>query len=121
MAVLYGKIPNNLKILKDDLIYYENGKKIRLNALSHLRLIKSNELYSYVELKPITGRKHQLRKQMLNIGYPILGDNKYFIVKNKIKNLMLHSYKVKFIINNTKYNFKAEYDNFFENFLKKNF
>ena len=27
----------------------------------------------------------------------------------------------KFIINNTKYNFKAEYDNFFENFLKKNF
>ena len=34
---------------------------------------------------------------------------------------MLHAYKIKFMINNTQYNFKAEYDKEFENFLKKNF
>jgi len=32
---------------------------------------------------------------------------------------MLHAYKIKFMINNVKYNFKAEYNEEFENFLKK--
>ena len=38
-----------------------------------------------LELNPITGRKHQLRKQLYNIGYPIIGDNKYFINNNEKK------------------------------------
>ena len=42
-------------------------------------------------------------------------------MKNKGKNLLLHAYKIKFMINNTQYSFKAEYDNEFEVFLKKNF
>ena len=39
----------------------------------------------------------------------------------KNKNLMLHAYKIKFMINNVKYNFKAKYDDNFETFLKKIF
>ena len=76
-----------------------------------------------MELNPITGRKHQLRKQLLNIGCPIIGDDKYFLndrKRIKIKNLMLHAYKLKFMINNIQYNFKAKYNNLFEDFLKKN-
>ena len=42
-------------------------------------------------------------------------------IKIKNKNLLLHAYKVKFMINNIQYNFKAEYDDEFEKFLKKNF
>ena len=34
---------------------------------------------------------------------------------------MLHAYKIKFMINNVQYNFKAKYDKKFEEFLKKNF
>ena len=34
---------------------------------------------------------------------------------------MLHSYKIKFMINNIKYNFKAKYSKNFEDFLKNNF
>ena len=57
-------------------------------------MIKSNEGYSFLELNPITGRKHQLRKQLLNIGNPIVGDDKYFLInRKKVKNLMLHAYK----------------------------
>ena len=32
---------------------------------------------------------------------------------------MLHAYKIKFMINNVQYNFKAKYNNEFEDFLKK--
>ena len=123
LAIVYGKIDKSIKVMKDDLIYYENDKKISQKAVSNLKVIKSNEGFSYLELNPITGRKHQLRKQLLKIGCPIIGDDKYFLntrKRIKIKNLMLHAYKIKFMINNIQYNFKAKYNKLFEDFLKKN-
>ena len=123
LAIVYGKVDKSIKLMKDDLIYYENNKKIIQKAISNLKTIKSNEGYSYLELNPITGRKHQLRKQLLKIGCPIIGDDKYFLndrKRIKIKNLMLHAYKIKFMINNIQYNFKAKYNSLFEDFLKKN-
>ena len=122
LALVYGKINKSVKSMRDDLIYYENKKKIIQNAISNIKIIKSNDELSYVELNPITGRKHQLRKQLLNLGNPIIGDDKYFLTnfrKIKTKNLMLHAYKIKFMINNVQYNFKAQYNNFFEHLLKE--
>ena len=124
LAIVYGKVDKSIKVMKDDLIYYENNKKISQKAVSNLKIIKSHESYSFLELNPITGRKHQLRKQLLKIGCPIIGDDKYFSndrKRLKIKNLMLHAYKIKFMINNVQYNFKAKYNSLFEDFLKKNF
>ena len=127
IALAYGKILTKTKTLEDELISYDNGKRIVQKAVSHLKVLKNSLDYSYVELNPITGRKHQLRKQLYNIGHPIVGDDKYFLnrradkTKLKSKNLMLHAYKIKFLINNTKYNFKAKYNEEFEMFLKKNF
>jgi len=124
LALVYGKVNNSVKIMKDELIYYEGNIKSSKKAISNLKIIKSNEGYSFVELNPITGRKHQLRKQLLKIGNPIIGDDKYFLnnrMRIKTKNLMLHAYKIKFMINNVQYNFKAKYNESFENFLKKNF
>ena len=123
LALVYGKVDNSIKTMNDDLVYYENNNKITQKAISNLRVIKSNEGYSYLELNPITGRKHQLRRQLLNIGSPIVGDDKYFLndrKRIKIKNLLLHAYKIKFMINNVQYNFKAKYNSVFEDFLMKN-
>ncbi len=123
LAIVYGKVDKSLKVMKDELIYYENNKKIIQKALANLKIIRSNEGFSFLELNPITGRKHQLRRQLLKIGCPIIGDDKYYLndrKKIKIKNLMLHAYKIKFMINNVQYNFKAKYNYLFEDFLKKN-
>ena len=127
VALTYGKVSKLKTILKDDLVLYENNRKIIQKAISYLKVLKSSDSYSYVELNPITGRKHQLRKQLYNIGNPIVGDNKYFINRKlnkkmtKNNNLMLHAYKIKFMINNVQYNFKAKYNKHFEDFLKKQF
>ena len=123
LAIVYGKVDKSIKVLKDDLIYFENNRKIYQRAVSNLKIIKSNDGFSYLELNPITGRKHQLRKQLLKIGCPIIGDDKYFLndrKRIKTKNLMLHAYKIKFMIDNIQYNFKAKYNRLFEDFLKKN-
>ena len=127
VALTYGKVSKLKTILKDDLVLYENNRKIIQKAISYLKVLKSSDIYSYVELNPITGRKHQLRKQLYNIGNPIVGDNKYFInrklnkKKSKNNNLMLHAYKIKFMINNVQYNFKAKYNKDFEDFFKREF
>ena len=125
LAITYGEVSEDISLLEDDLISYDNNKKIVQKAISHLKILKSNGEYSLLELNPITGRKHQLRKQLYNIGNPIIGDNKYFVQKhiNKIrsKNLMLHAHKIKFMINNVKYNFKAKYNEEFEDFIKRKF
>jgi len=124
LALVYGKVNNSIKSMRDELSYYEGNKKILQKAISNLKILKSNEGYSFLELNPITGRKHQLRKQLLKIGNPIIGDDKYFLndrKKIKTKSLMLHAYKIKFMINNVKYNFKARYNESFKNFLDKNF
>ena len=124
IAFTYGKVSRSINTMKDELIYYDKNKKLVQKAVSHLKVIKSNDSYSFVELNPITGRKHQLRKQLLNIGNPIIGDDKYFmrnLKRIKTKNLMLHAYKIKFMIDNIQYSFKAKYNDNFETFLKKNF
>ena len=72
-------------------------------------------------MKPITGRKHQLRKQLFNIGHSIYGDQKYRssnASKGSNKNLMLHSYQIKFMIKNKKYTYKALLPDYFSKLLK---
>ena len=127
IALTHGVVSKKIKTLKDNLINFEKDKKVIQKAISHLRILKTASDFSYVELNPITGRKHQLRKQLYNIGNPIVGDDKYFInrradkINTKNRSLMLHAYKIKFMINNIQYNFKAEYDKEFEDLLKKIF
>ena len=75
-------------------------------------------------MNPETGRKHQLRKQLLIHGNPILGDDKYRMTENypsKKNNLMLHAYKINFSISNLKYNFTAELPQEFKNTLKEKY
>ena len=123
LAITHGEVKNDINLLEDNLILYEKNKKIIQKAISHLKILKKSNNYSFLELKPITGRKHQLRKQLYNIGNSIVGDDKYSsherIKEFKGKKLMLHSYKIKFMINNVKYNFEAKYDEEFKNFIKK--
>jgi|TARA_B100001093_G_scaffold506853_1_gene566453 23S rRNA pseudouridine955/2504/2580 synthase len=123
LAIVYGEITKETKLLEDDLVMYEKDKKVVQKATSYLKVLKSNTQYSLVELRPITGRKHQLRKQLYNIGNSIIGDDKYYVKRSgdfvKGKNLMLHAYEIKFMINNVKYNFKADFNNEFRDFINK--
>ena len=71
------RVNSQIKKLENELIIYENKRKISQNAITKLKIIKTNDNYSLLELNPITGRKHQLRKQLSIIDNPIIGDDKY--------------------------------------------
>ena len=103
---------------------YEGEKKVKTKAITHYKVLDSNSNYSLLKINPETGRKHQIRKQLLIRGHPILGDSKYRVSKKKLskKNiLMLHAYKIHFSINGVKYNFLAEPSFDFKNTLKEKF
>ena len=122
LAICNGEININEKgIIKDDLIRFENKKKLIEKAETKYEILDKNNNATFIQLNPITGRKHQLRKQLFNIGNSIIGDKKYNSTKNiKINNkqLMLHSYQIKFKINNKKYTFRATPPDYFRNMLK---
>ena len=121
LAVSFGEIDKEKNILDNNLIRYEGKKKIIERAITHYDTLDKNNKYTLFKLKPITGRKHQIRKHLTDIGYPIVGDNKYFYKKqSKNINLMLHAYEIKFILNNKKYTFKASIPKYFRDFLIKN-
>ena len=61
-------------------------------------LICSSDNYQLLEVKPHTGRHHQIRVQLSSMGCPIKGDLKYgFDRSNKDKSIHLHARKVEFI------------------------
>ena len=121
LAICNGEVEKNSGEWTDELIRYDNGKKIVEKARTIFKVIDKNSNSSLLEMKPITGRKHQLRKQLFNIGHSIYGDKKYrssISTKGINKELMLHSYQIRFMINNKKYTYKALLPDYFKKLLK---
>ena len=119
ICVCSGEINSNKGEWVHNLEKFENNKKIIEKAVTYYKVIDKNQKYSLVELKPITGRKHQLRKQLSFLGYPIIGDDKYSTGNKISKYLMLHSFSLKFKINDNKFSFKAPLPKYFLDFLDK--
>ncbi|MFT6657330.1 pseudouridine synthase [Maritalea sp.] len=61
--------PNRPKQMVD----HDQGRSAQTNWL----VLERHTTWTRVELKPITGRSHQLRVHMLELGHPILGDRFY--------------------------------------------
>ena len=121
IALCHGEVQKNKGLWNDPLIRYENNKKIQENAETLYSVIDKNSSTTLLRMKPVTGRKHQLRKQLYNINHPIIGDDKYKFFSNKKsinKDLMLHAYNIKFMINGVKYTYTAPLPDYFEKMIK---
>ena len=121
IALANGTINKNKDLIDNNLIRYENNRKIFERAITQYEKIDENNNYTLLKLFPTTGRKHQIRKHLVDLNCPIVGDKKYFIQKpSKNIQLLLHAYELKFILNNKKYTFRASIPTYFKNFLIKN-
>jgi 23S rRNA pseudouridine955/2504/2580 synthase len=121
LAICHGELNADAGEWNDDLIRYDGDKKIIEKAKTIFKVLDKNSEASLVELKPITGRKHQLRKQLYALGQPIFGDIKYKLSNSSRglnKNLMLHSYQIKFIIDDIKHTYTALLPDYFRKLLK---
>ena len=120
LAICHGELLKDSGEWKNDLTRYEKDKPIIEKAKTIYKVLDKNSICSLVEMKPITGRKHQLRKQLYLIGNPIYGDQKYKFSNNDKainKNLMLHSYQIRFMIKDKKYTYTALLPGYFRKLL----
>lgn len=87
-------LTENEKSLKIHSTPYDNGGQ---QAVTHYRVVKSNENFSLLEIELETGRKNQIRVHMESIGHPIVGDKKYGSYTTPIGRLGLHARILAFI------------------------
>lgn len=80
---------NRIKMAVD-----KNGK----SAITHFKVLKKYENYTFLEVNIETGRTHQIRVHLSKIGFPLVGDSVYSNGKNPfgVQGQMLHSYRLEF-------------------------
>lgn len=95
IAICIGEIPEEGQSTEEI-----DGKKA-LSSFKVLGRIKSDK-YKFLNLLEIhieSGRRHQIRKHMLGLGQPVLGDQTYGFegLMPKGRGMFLHAYSIKFI------------------------
>ena len=129
IALVRGVIPENEATIdmpigrstkdRKKMAVNKNGKK----AVTHFKVIKRFEKYTLLDIKIDTGRTHQIRVHLAEIGYPVIGDEVYSNGKNEfgVKGQMLHAKSLEFEhpITNKKLYLEADIPDYFKEILKK--
>ncbi|MBO6119358.1 MAG: RluA family pseudouridine synthase [Lachnospiraceae bacterium] len=97
-----------------------NGKE----AITKYKVIKKYKDYSYIECELLTGRTHQIRVHMKDMGYPLLGDLTYGKVDRNFKELngqILHAHYLEFSHprTNERVSFESKLPDYFVSILDK--
>ena len=130
-AIVRGFTPESGTI---DYALTENEKT--QDAITHFKTLKHFEIdlpfgkfptsrYSLVELKPETGRFHQLRKHMAHLRHPIIGDrphgcnkqNKLWKEKFGMTTMLLHAERLEFVLDGERIVMEAGVGDVFEEVL----
>ena len=128
IALVRGVIPENeatinkpigrSKIDRKKMAIDRNGKE----AITHFKVLKRFNKYTLLDIKIDTGRTHQIRVHLSDIGFPVVGDEVYSNGKNEfnVKGQMLHSYSLDFIhpVANKKMHLEAELPKYFKDVIK---
>ena len=97
----------------------KNGKE----AITHFKVLERFNKYTLLEVKIDTGRTHQIRVHLSEIGHPVVGDEVYSNGKNEfgVKGQLLHAKSLDFKhpITDKEMHLESELPEEFENVLKQ--
>ncbi len=86
-----GTITSFLNESKAFIVYSSQNPKNGQKAVTHYTTLKTGKDYSLLEIQLETGRKHQIRVHMQDIGHPVVGDTKYGSRQKPLGRLGLHA------------------------------
>ena len=118
-AICQG-IPKNSNSIVKLKIDQKNKSKNILQTFTRYNVIKKYNKFCLIEFIPFTGKRHQLRIVSKYLNCPIIGDSRYNVNNNYLKeDLKLHAHFLKFIFNDKKYEFKSKLPKKFTSFMRK--
>jgi 23S rRNA pseudouridine955/2504/2580 synthase len=109
LALAKGKVES--RTLRDPLHKHVTAKGERrvsvkeggMAAETRVRTLKSSAGFSFLEIRLMTGRTHQIRVHLAHAGHPLLGDDKYGdfelnhrLEKQGVRRLFLHASRLAF-------------------------
>jgi len=103
IETLLGRSPNDRRKQKVFLPGEPEAQGKR-EASTQYRVLKQYREYAFLEIKPKTGRKHQIRAHLSYLGHPIAGDKLYGFKNQQIpeglKRQFLHAHSLRITIPN---------------------
>ncbi len=104
LALVRGVIPENEATIKMPIgRSTKDRKKMAVTktgkeAITHFKVLQRFRNYTYLEVHIETGRTHQIRVHMAEIGHPVVGDMVYSNGKNEfgVEGQMLHAKSLDF-------------------------
>ena len=92
-------------------------------AVTHFKVLQRFNKYTLLQIKIDTGRTHQIRVHLSEIGYPVIGDSVYSNGKNEfnVEGQMLHAQKLEFKhpITQEQINLEAPLPEYFKQILEQ--
>jgi 23S rRNA pseudouridine1911/1915/1917 synthase len=82
--------------------------KLGRDAVTHYRVIEQFYNAALVEVKPVTGRTHQIRVHFAAIRHPLLGDSIYGVESPHIQRQALHAQALNFTFDGVEHSFTQE-------------
>lgn len=104
LALVRGNVPESEATIKMPIgRSTKDRKKMAVTpkgkeAITHFKVIERFQKYTYLEIRIETGRTHQIRVHMAEIGHPVVGDMVYSNGKNEfnLEGQMLHAHRLEF-------------------------
>ena len=103
LAVARGRLEGRSREIREPLHKYVTASGERrvsvkeggMAAVTRISPLKTSDRYSFLEIRLMTGRTHQIRVHLTHAGHPLLGDEKYGNAeldrKEGVKRLFLHA------------------------------
>lgn len=106
LAVVTGRVEQQEGVLVDDV--YKDDAAHRMRVAHHARagakearlefsVLGYDRDSTLLKVKPLTGRKHQIRLQWSEAGFPLLGDSKYGSERSWPTGIALHSWRLSIV------------------------
>lgn len=122
ITLAIGRDPiNHIKMTHFNENYIDKDGKIGAikvrHAKTNYKVLEYFENAALVEVKPTTGRTHQIRVHMTAIGHPIIGDQLYGKKSSLIDRQALHAENLSFTFEENFYSFTSEFPEDFQHLL----
>ncbi|MBM3790160.1 MAG: RNA pseudouridine synthase, partial [Acidobacteria bacterium] len=91
-----GTVAKSLSEGEDGKVSVSEDPKRSKPAITHFRTLRTSRRHALLEVRLQTGRKHQIRVHMADMGHPMVGDPLYGSGRDPLGRMALHAHRLVF-------------------------